>query len=232
MLPFWLAVNTLFSVIGFHMMGYVLLQYHREIGDPLATGSRLAAQAPDSGLRSPLFEQLMREGKTAAAAAEIMGQVRQHPGDLELRRQAHNFLLSHGQHALLLENARGLLDELLAAGKLAPAAEVFSDCLKQRLSCLPASPGHYLALVRQLRRMGRARDAVKLGKGFHRRFPASDDTPALYLEVAAALSEDLQRDDLAQQLLDFLLQRYPQHERTEEVRRYRDVLTRLGNQPA
>ena len=232
LIPFWLAVNTVFSVIGFHMMGYVLLQYHREIGDPLATGTRLAEQAPDDALRSPLFEQLLADGKIEAAAAEMMDRVRQRPADLELRRMAHNFLLSHGQDQLLVDNARGLMDELLAAGKVGPAAELFSDCLKRGQNCQPGSPMHHLALVRQLRAMGRAKDAVKLGNGFHKRYPASDDAPALYLEVAAALSEDLQRDDLAQQLLDFVLQRYPQHQRTPEVRSYRDILTRLGDQPA
>lgn len=231
LLPFWLAINTVFSVIGFHMMGYVLLQYHREIGDPLAAGAQLAEQNPVHSLRSPLLDQLLADGRIEAAAAEIMDQVRQQPDNLELRRQAHNFLLSHDQDKLLLENANGLMDQLLVGGKFAAAAELFSDCRKRQLNCQPGSPLHYLALVRQLRGMGRARDAVKLSKGFHKRFPDSDDTPALYLEVAAAFSEDLQRDDLAQQLLDFLIRYYPQHERTEEARRYRDILTRLGNHP-
>jgi hypothetical protein len=229
--PFWLAVNTVFSVIGFHMMGYVLLQYHREIGDPLATETRLAAQAPDVALRTPLFEQLLGEGKVDAAAAELMDRVRQRPADLELRRLAHNFLLSHGQDTLLLENARGYMDALLAAGNLGPAAELFSECLKRGQNCQPGSPLHHVALVRRLRAMGHAKDAVKLSNGFHKRYPTSDETPGLYLEVAAVLSEDLQRDDLAKQLLDFVLKHYPQHERAAEVRRYRDMLSRLGDQP-
>lgn len=233
LLPFWLGVNTVFSVIGFHMMGYVLLQYHRELGDPLSAGHRLAGQqSRPAGLRTPLFEQFMREGKIEAAAAEMMDQVRRHPADLDMRRQAHNFLLSHGQDKLLLDNAKGLMDELLAAGKVAPAAELYGDCRQRGMDCMPASPLHYLALVRQLRSLGKAKEAVRLTKGFHKRFPTSDEVPAVYLEVAAALSEDLQRDDLARQLLDFVLSRYPAHTQVEEVRRYRNMLARLGDQPA
>jgi len=229
LLPFWLAVNTVFLVIGFHMMGYVLLQYHREIGDPLAAGSRLAEQAPGDTLRTPLFEQLLHDGRIEAAAADLMERVRQQPGNLNLRRQAHNFLLSHGQDRLLQENARGLMDELLAAGRVAAAAQLYSDCRKRELDCRPASPLHYLPLARQLRGLGLARDAVTLSKGFHERFPASDDAPALYLEVVAALSEDLQRDDLARKLLDFVLQRYPEHERAVDARRYRDILDNMSD---
>ncbi len=231
-LPFWLAFNTVFSVIAFHMMGYVLLQYHAEIGDPLSTGRRLAEAAPQTGLRTRLFDQLLAEGNLAAASAELLDQVKRHPGDLDMRRQAHNFLLSHHQLEPLKRNAQVLLDEQLAAGQIAPAAETFSDCFGRDVVCRPRNPALYVALIRQLRAMGKAAAAVGLGNGFHKRFPTTDDVVPVYLEIAAALSEDLNRDDKAIQLLDFVIGRFGGHRRIGEAHELRKVLTRLDGQPA
>lgn len=227
MLPFWLMFNTVFSAIAFHMMGYVLLQYHEEIGDPLAAGAQLSERSSRKGLRTPLFDRLLAEGKTHAAAIELLDQVEQHPEDLNWRRRAHQFLLSHHQVDLLAKNARPLIDAQIAAGLLAQAAETFVDCARREVACEPLQPTHYLPLIRQLRRLGFPAHAVRLAQGFRKRYAGSEDAMAVLIELASTLSEDLNRDDKARQVLDYALAHYAHDPGIVEARTLRDVLGRM-----
>jgi hypothetical protein len=83
-------------------------------------------------------------------------------------------------------------------------------------------------MFENLKQQRHFKEAVTLAKNFHKRFPANDLTPTLYLELAKLFSEDMQRDDLAKKLLKFLLNQFQTHEKIPEVRQYLELLESLA----
>lgn len=221
--PVWMVINTLFMIIGFHMMGYVILQYHRE----LQTQAPQGADDADS-LTTPLLDKFIREGNSAAAVEELRALIKDHPDDADLRKKLHNYAMLNRQFEVVARHAPGYMGMLTRMGKHADAAQLFSDCLTSGTPCHPDQPEAYLPIFEILKQRRERRNAVALTKGFHKRFPGSEYTPPLYLELARLFSEELQRDDQARKLLHFLLEHFREHDRIAEVRQYLDLIERLS----
>ncbi|MGD8909231.1 MAG: hypothetical protein PVI92_07765, partial [Chromatiales bacterium] len=83
-------------------------------------------------------------------------------------------------------------------------------------------------MLENLKQRRHFKEAVALTKDFHKRFPANDLTPGLYLALAKLFSEDMQRDDLAMKLLNFLLNHFQTHELIPEVRQYLRLIENLS----
>jgi hypothetical protein len=221
--PVWMTINTLFMIIGFHMMGYVILQYHRELQTPAPAG----ADAADS-LTTPLLDKFIREGNSAAAVEELRSLIHDHPDDPELRKKLHNYAMLNQQFDVVARHAPGYMQMLTRAGKPTDAAQLFSDCVASGTTCYPERPDVYLPVFGILKQRRRFKDAVALSMGFHKRFPGSEHTPPLYFELARLFSEELQRDDQARKLLRFLLEHFQDHDRIADVRQYLDLIERLS----
>jgi hypothetical protein len=222
--PVWMLINTLFMIISFHMLGYVILQYHRELDTPTPLG----ADDSDS-LTTPLLDKFIREGNSAAALEELRALVKEHPEDADLRKKLHNYAMLNRQFDVVTRHAAGYMGMLTRMGKHSEAAQLFSDCMASGTPCHPDRPEAYLPIFEVLKQRRERKNAVALTKGFHKRFPGSDYTPSLYLELARLFSEEMQRDDLAQKLLQFLLDQYSDHEKLPEVRRYLNLIENLAN---
>ncbi|MCG8426452.1 MAG: energy-coupling factor transporter transmembrane protein EcfT [Chromatiales bacterium] len=228
MIAMWLSINTIFSIIGFHMMGYVAMQYHEELGEPEPDSDSHENTSPRVMAGSPLLDQFISEGNTAAATAELRALIQQDPENMELRRRLHNYALVTNQPDALKRNAKELMEQAVKCQKTVVATQVFSDCRDQGLLCHPDRADAHLPILKELRAQRRFKDAVALAKGFHTRFPDNEDTPAVYLELARVFSEDLQRDDLADQLLSFVLKHFAQHPVTVEAKQYLEVIKQLN----
>ena len=221
--PVWMTLNTLFMIISFHLMGYVILQYHRELETPAPPGS----DDTDSHT-TPLLDKFIREGNSAAAVEELRSLVNEHPEDLDLRKKLHNYAMLNRHFEVVKKQAPAYMRLLTRSGRPGDAAQLFSDCLAAGEACHPDRPEPYLPIFDILKQRRRFKDAVALTKDFHKRFPGSECTPTLYLELARLFSEELQRDDQAIKLLRFLLQRFPDHDKQADVRQYLDLLERLS----
>lgn len=221
--PVWMSINTLFMIISFHMLGYVILQYHRELETPAPQG----ADDSDS-LSTPLLDKFIREGNSAAAAEELRALVNDHPEDADLRKKLHNYAMINRQFDVVTRHAPGYMGMLTRMGKYTEAAQLFSDCIASGTPCHPDRPEAYLPIFEVLKQRREHKNAAALTKGFHKRFPGSDYTPSLYLELARLFSEEMQRDDLALKLLQFLLEHFRDHDRIDDVRRYLDLIENLS----
>ncbi|MGD8310518.1 MAG: hypothetical protein PVG98_13855, partial [Chromatiales bacterium] len=91
------------------------------------------------------------------------------------------------------------------------AAEVLAGLPEDGADIQPDRPEHHAALMRQLRLMGRPKQAVRLASGFHKRFPGSAETAPVYLLMGRILCEDLSRDDLAEKALAYVVHKFPEH---------------------
>jgi hypothetical protein len=226
--PMWFAIDALFTIIMFHLMGYVLFQYHEELGSakPAAlaeTGEELA------GVGSPLLEKFIAEGNVAAATEEFAGLIKDNPHDLALRRRLYVYLISTDQHARLDKYLPAYFSALLDAGAIGDATKLYLDSVQRDQPFAPRRPGDYLPLMRELKTRRSARQAVKLAGGFHKRFPRAPETPQVYSEMARILSEDLLQDELAAKALKYVLKHFPQDAHIGEIRSQLALLEKLGD---
>jgi hypothetical protein len=233
--PLWMAIDTSFTVIMFHLMGYVVMQYHEQLGyeaPSIDEGDSKQGEPSASGstLTTPLLERFMEEGNVAAALAELSSLIQENPQDLELRRRMYNYMRASGEHERLKQYAPHYFGMLADHGRFSDATTVYLDSQQREEAFQPTKAFHYLPVLQELRRRGAGKKAVLLAQGFHKRFPDDPNTPALYLEMSQILSEELQRDDLAQQALRFILQKFPGHEVIPDVKQYLDVIIKLQQQ--
>ncbi|MES9882383.1 MAG: hypothetical protein ABW185_16045 [Sedimenticola sp.] len=227
LLAIWLSINTLFSIISFHMMGYVAMQYHEALGEPEPEALKSEVAATQMA-GSDLLDQFISEGKTTAATEELVTMIKSQPNNIELRRRLHNYALITQQPGVMKRNARRFMQLAVANDELPTATQIFSDCRGRGEICHPNEATCYHPMVKTLRSHRQFKDAVALAKGFHTRFPDSEQTPIVYFELAKIFAEDLQRDDLAMQLLRFILKGFESHPVVDEVQQYQRVIEQLS----
>jgi hypothetical protein len=219
----WMVINSLFMIISFHMMGYVVLQYHQELQLQSPAGQEVR-----NSHSTPLLEKFLQEGNTAAAIEELISLVNDHPDELDLRKKLHNYAMINQQISIVAKYAPTYMRMLIESGNHTEAAQLFCDCNKAKISCYPDRSECYPPMLENLKQRRHFKEAVALTKDFHKRFPANDLTPGLYLALAKLFSEDMQRDDLAMKLLNFLLNHFQTHELIPEVRQYLRLIENLS----
>ncbi len=208
-----------FNLMAFHMMGYMVYRHGEELGT-------VGPQALVESTPFSLFEELLEQGHKEAARVELKRLIGESPGDLSRYRRMHNLALVDQAAKDLAENAGAFIPRLIAARRIGEAAEVYRDCARAKAMPRRLAADSVLALAEQLR-VQRPREAFDLLNGFHKRYPHGD-VFAAYLLAARILSEDLNRDDLAMRMLDYLDRHHPQHARIDEARQYRRTVAALA----
>ena len=217
-----------FSVISFHLMGYVLYQYHERLG---FTPTEVEDEDQDDP-ELELFRQFMREQNYPAALEELRGLLNRRWGDLELHRTTHKLAKLMQNKDTLIRHGREYLGVLLERNRIREAMEVYQDLTAAEPSFRPELPDQYLPIAQMLRESRRPKPAVGLINGFHTRFPDSEQTPALYLLVAKIFHEDLGDDARAGQILRFVAKQYPGHGLTGTVEHYLRVIEATKVKPS
>ncbi len=228
--PLWMAISTYFMIVGFHLMGYVVLQYREKLGmEPTETLHNGDENTPstNSVITSPLLERFIEEGNVQAAVAEMASLMQEHPQDMELRRRIYVYLKSNGQLDNLSRYAPNYFELLCAQNRFTDATTIYLESQERGQPFSPESTAYFLPIMQELRRRRAANHAVKLAQRLHKRFPDDPQIPVIYLEMAKILSEELQRDDLAKQTLHYLLKSYPAHAMQPQIRQYMDFLGQL-----
>jgi len=221
-------------VATFHLMGYLIYQYHERIGyepeAPVATPRRAPAD-PDQDLLDEAA-QLVRDGD-ADAARRLLGTALRGRGGSEAVHMQYRKLLALGDDRTeRLRHGREWIGILLAQDKDRRAVDVARECVELDPAFQPAEPDQVARLARKAAEVGAAQVALKLLSGFHKRYPKHRDIPQNYLLAAKLLSERMGRDAEARALLDQLLGAYPGHPLAGDIAAYRRFLDKLAPAPA
>ncbi len=213
-----------FAWVMYAMMGYVLYQYHEDIGYELPEDS--IEEDEDSTVLAR-FHHLVETENYVAAQDELRDIVLRDPDNLDLRMKFHKIVKMAGDNKQLAIHGAGLIRRLLERRKWVDAVNVYLDCIKVDPDFRPESDVHYLPLAEEMRRMRLYKQAIKLSNGFHQHYPKSDQIPYLYLLVTKIFIEDLSLDEKAKPILALLQKKYNDHEIALEVKRYNTFLTKI-----
>ncbi len=195
-------------VMTFHLMGYLLYQYHEELG--LAPEAQQLARPP--GMSHPdqtLLDDaatLVRDGKPEEATELLRKQVRR--GALPAVHMQFRKLLRIGDNkAELLDHGRDYLNILLDQGNDLSAQERLANdrCIMELLrecqaldpAFAPAGAGQVVQLAYRAEQMGQQQAALLLLSGFQQRFPKSQYVAQCGLLAATLLHEYKNQDEEA-----------------------------------
>ncbi len=209
-------------VVMFHMMGYLLYQYHEELGFDAdeAWDDDASQDEPQVGREVGV---LLKEGEGEVAIQRLEHTLREQPGDLDLMGRLHELLREFGESERLADHGRRYVSMLLGAGQVHRAAQVYRACCQCGAEFIVDHPDATYALVRALRGLGAGRLAVGLVNGFSRRYENHPDIPRLYFLAAQILFEDLRHERKALSVLEGLLHRYATHTLGIEIRDYLEM---------
>jgi hypothetical protein len=215
-LPLYNAINLFFSVMAYHMMGYLLYQNHAELG--ISQRVNYDEEPEDATeAKLDLFYSYMDQGMMDAAKAELLGRAKHDPADSKLLQKAATFLMANGSEEERLKFARYIIPILLESERSILAASMFQDLVVENPEFSMRQADHYLMLIRALAQAGQEKIAVKLSHNIHKRFPDAPEVADIYIESARLLSHTFNRDDLAHKLLAFVVKEFPQHPRRNEA---------------
>ena len=200
-----LAVN-LFSFWGlfatFHLMGYLVYQYHEELGYEPASHAR-AAHVLVSRDRQLLdaAEARIRDGDNLGALQLLREEVRSRAVDAETHELYRRLLRQHGTPAEGDEHARLYLNLLMMEKQDRKAIALLRDALAANPDFVPMQVEHGELLAQRARMSGLAQLAVDQWLALLRRHPREPNAPRWALDAALLMSERFGRDEEARALL-------------------------------
>ena len=221
--PLMLLAMMYFLLVMFAMMGYVLYQYHESLG--LAAGPPRASRAEPVGV-----DILLQEGRYAEATERLAENIELNPNDFSLRERLHRILCSIDDSRGLQKYSSDYVVRLLLMGKPSEAVRVFMECQQRLPDFKIQGARHRHEMARLLVGSGQSRAALGLLNDLHRDYPSYEGIPNAYLLVARIMFEYFSNEDKARRILQYLMQKYPNHPAREKVRSYLGVLDNIASQ--
>jgi hypothetical protein len=217
-LPFIIAWPLSFFIFGygmvaaFHLMGYLIFQYHDRLGyepDVQQPLSR-APNDPDQAVLDDVA-QALRDGEIDLAYESLRDHVRSRGGSEAVHAQHRKLARMKGDTAELIRHGKEYLPVLLSQDKEKAALDVVRELVELDPAYQPADAEASTRLARRAAALNQTQLALRLVNGFHKRHPKSADIPANYLLAARLLSERMGKDAEAKALLTQLKAAYPNH---------------------
>jgi tetratricopeptide (TPR) repeat protein len=220
-----------YTLISYHLMGYVLLQYHKEIGINISFDDIKDSSAPQkekaddpATLELKRVEVLCREGKLDEAIDHIQ-QWRGTGGPLnaELSQRYFDLLKSQNRLQEMLKFGTEYLALIVELGNKNRALEVFHECHSADPK-FTANPKVLLRVGEWLADTGKPKDAIKVFSGMTKTYPDSPDVPMAYFRAAQLYNDRLMDGARAKKILEQIIQKYPDHKMTQKFKTYLEYI--------
>ncbi|WDS36447.1 DUF4013 domain-containing protein [Pseudoxanthomonas sp.] len=204
-----LAAITIWGLFAtFHFMGYLVYQYHEELGyEPDAHNDlHHHADAPDQRVLDEA-ELHVREGRTDTALEILRSEVRSRAVGLDVHALYQRLLASSPRTAERLDHARQYLNALLLEKQDRPALILLRDALQADPDFVPLTAEQASQLAARATMTGQQQLAVDLHLAMLKAWPSAQAAPQWALETALLLAERFGRDAEASALLTQALAR-------------------------
>ena len=198
-------------IMTFHLMGYLIYQYHDEVGfEPVAPQMLrpLSKPDPDQDLLDEVTA-LVRDGKPENATELLRGYLRSRGGTPAVHTQYRKLLRLANDRDELLRHGQEYLNVLMAQENSRLALELLRECQTLEPTFGPTDAEQITQLAKLAAQGGQPQLTLRLLSGFHKRFPKSKDIPQNYLLVATLMHERMNQDEKARALLKHLKANYP-----------------------
>ena len=224
------AAKYYYMFVSFHLIGYVLLQYHLEIGYDVRYED---FRAPDVGHEaasdregSPVWSEerhadsLIQNGRYEEAL-DFLGrrfQAATQPAT-ELCRKYFKLLQMKGTDKETIRVGRHLIPGLLEQGERQEVRRVFEQCLERDSSFLPDADSLFqIAEIHD--EAGEHKRALKLYQKLYQNHPRHGRAVEAIFRMGYILNERLLAPDKARQVLEKVIARYPEDPLRDRIENY------------
>jgi tetratricopeptide (TPR) repeat protein len=228
--------SNYYTLITYHMVGYVILQYHHRVGYPVQLETILASmypagvaatQAADRAVAPNPNEDLLneigllvQEGALDKAIAEIEERVEvREISDLELSERYVGLLKMQKQDRKLLGYAPHHLELIVRSGKKKEAIKLYIDCLRIDKAFSP-QPLILFKIASWLNESEKGKEAIFALNALIKGYPKDGLVPKAYYRAAQIYNERLKNGGQAKKILNGLIRKYPDHEITGFAKTY------------
>ena len=234
----WMAVPLLsfiefyFVLITYHMMGYVIYQYHEGLGvETEVSFEQAEAKLSPGKVADPVLAKLsslIANGKQEEAIDLLREELRLRWENNELHERYQKLLVAAGKQTPALHHAREFINKLITEKRLFQALDLCEQSLRLDPEFLQQDSSHVLELASAARMGNRQQLALDLMRRFDRRYPGHPHIPAVYLLTAQILSEHFSMHQEAMQILHAIQAKFPDHALAREARLYLEGLSKLA----
>ena len=214
-----------YTIISYHLMGYVMLQYHEEVGyevDADETDSFLSQDVVPDDAGSQFLTRVdifIKEGKIDDAITLIK---RETPGDisnLDLAERYFNLLKIKQLIPDMLKHARRYLELLAEAKDKTRLGEVYAACVAADPGFTPGVAAVF-KIAGCFNQAGNPKDAIQVYNRFIKANPKDPMIPKACFLAANIINEKLKNPQRAAGLLKGVLKAYPNHQLVPHIQKY------------
>jgi tetratricopeptide (TPR) repeat protein len=210
-----------YTLVSYHLMGYVILQYHEEIGykvefedfrDPTEEKNEPEiASDPEERILTEVTP-LIKYGKLDEAVSIIKQYVSENKmTNKTLADRYYTLLKMTKRLSEMLEHALVYLDILSKENDRQKALKVFSQCRNAKPEFIP-SAFSMMKMAGWMSESGKTETAIRFYNRLIKAYPDDPLTPRAYFRAAQIFNDQLLKPEKSKQILKVLLKKYPESE--------------------
>jgi tetratricopeptide (TPR) repeat protein len=228
-----------YTIISYNLMGYVVLQYHLELGYEVTAGAfKDQKSVMQEKLLTPVQEEqkedpnqallnqiniLIQDGRPDDAVLLLRSRIRGPINDRTLAERYYNLLKITQRIPEMLLHAISFLDLLAAGNEKNLACEVYRDCVALDARFTPG-PDTLYRIAEWSAQDGDVKGSINAFLKFIKANADHNMAPKAHMVIARMLLEKLHQPAKAQQVLERLIRKYPDHELVTYARRFLEQL--------
>ncbi len=221
-----LFLKQFYALICYHLMGYVLLQYHKEIGYHVdyeffmqqRGGKQKRKKQTDKDELKNGLAVLIKVGRYDEAIERLRPFVNEENPDLEISEKYLQLLKMAGQKEKAANYSARHLDLLVEKKKKKKALDVFA--VHRNSGGDPPAARTVFVIAAWYRGRNDFQKAIDTYVYFLKQFKNDALQPEVYFELAKLLHEQANNSAKAKQILNAIIKSYPKHDLIPQAREY------------
>ncbi len=234
-LMFSIFVAAYFTIINFYLMGYVVYQFHEQLGirpeveysDTLKPSLVKGQKATETASASyPILQKvrlLIKEGMKQAAKATLQKELRSQAdldkARIEMHQLYHQMLLDDNESTEIVSHGNQFILALLDKNLGKQAIGIYNDCKAADPKFVLPTPEDIHKLASAAQKADEHKTILSLINGFVQRHPDYSGSVELLLMAAQSLQHHFRQDEKAKKILQYIIKRYPDDARVQKAKR-------------
>jgi tetratricopeptide (TPR) repeat protein len=217
------AAKCYYTLISYYLMGYVILQYHEDIGydvapDDVALEEKNTEDEGDNELLNKI-QILTKEGRLEDAITLMQDNLLMAREDITVAESYFNLLKLTERFSEMVSHGKVYLDLLARTDRKADLCQVYSDCISKD-PAFATTQGTLFKIASALNESGNPKAAIGVYNRFIKANGTSPLIPKAYFLAANIFNEKLANPKKAAGILKGLMKNFPNHEILPHVQQY------------
>jgi tetratricopeptide (TPR) repeat protein len=222
--------ESFFTIASYNMMGYVIFQYHEEIGyevddvsDDLSTETGKSEHDASDGILNQV-NILIKDGKIDNAISLIQYETEGVITELNLSERYYNLLKISQRTAEMIAHGKVHLDLLAEKNEKDKVCDIYTECISKDPQFTPG-PSTLFKTASWLNETGNTSSAINAYNRFIKANAGSPLIPKAYFLASKLICEKLKKPKKAVGVLKGLIKAYPDHDITPYARDYLEKIS-------